>query len=63
MSGLYGSIADVNPVSYLSEGFRSLTIESLNATAVAEVLLIPLAGAVLTLALSLRTLRSRLAAS
>lgn len=62
MSGWYRTIADVNPISFLSEGFRSLTIEPLGATAVAQVLLIPLGMAIATLALSLRTLRSRLAA-
>lgn len=62
MQGFHKAIADVNPISFLTEGFRSLTIESLNATALAEVLLIPLALAVATLALSLRTLRARLAA-
>jgi ABC-2 type transport system permease protein len=62
MSGAYRTIADVNPISYLAEGFRSLTIESLNATAVAEAVLIPLGLTVLTLALSLRTLHTRLAA-
>lgn len=62
MEGFHRAIADVNPISFLAEGFRSLTIESLNATAVAEVLLIPFVLAVATLALSLRTLRNRLAA-
>ena len=62
MQGFHKAIADVNPISFLAEGFRSLTIESLNATALAEVLLVPLALAAATLALSLRTLRSRLAA-
>ncbi|HSJ91927.1 MAG TPA: ABC transporter permease [Ilumatobacter sp.] len=62
MQGFHRTIADVNPVSFLAEGFRSLTIEPLSATALAETLLIPLALAVLALALSLRTLRNRLAA-
>ncbi len=62
MRGFHRTIADINPVSFLSEGFRSLTIESLNATAVAEVILIPFALTVATLALAMRTLRARLAA-
>lgn len=62
MQGFHRAIANVNPVSFLSEGFRTLTIESLDAVAVAEVLLIPFVMAVASLALSLRTLRSRLAA-
>lgn len=62
MHGAYGAIADYNPLSYLAEGFRSLTIESLNGAAVAQTLLIPLAMAVVTIALAMRTLTSRLAA-
>ena len=62
MQGFHQTIANVNPISFLAEGFRSLTIESLSATALAEVLLIPAAMAVATLALSLWTLRNRLAA-
>lgn len=62
MTGFYRTIANVNPISFLSEGFRSLTIESLNPTAVAETLLIPFVLAIATLALALWTLRSRLAA-
>ena len=61
MQGFHRTIADVNPVSFLAEGLRSLTIDSLNLVAVAQVLLIPAGLAVLTLALALRTLRSRLA--
>lgn len=63
MTGFHQAIADVNPVSYLAEGFRSLTIDSLSAGAVGEALLIPLGLSIATLALSLRTLRNRLAAS
>jgi ABC-2 type transport system permease protein len=62
MRGFHRSVADLNPVSFLAEGFRSLTIEPLSATALAETLLIPLALALLTLGLSLWTLRNRLAA-
>ena len=62
MRGVHRTIADVNPVSFLAEGFRSLTIDPLDATAVVEALLVPLGLAVLTLSLALRTLRSRLAA-
>ena len=62
MQGFHQTIANVNPISFLAEGFRSLTIESLSATALAEVLVIPAAMAVVTLALSLWMLRNRLAA-
>lgn len=62
MRGYHRAIADVNPVSFISEGFRSLTIDPLHATSVAEVIGIPFLIAVASLALSLRTLRARLAA-
>lgn len=62
MSGLYRRIADVNPISYLAEGFRTLTIDSLDPTAVAQVTLLPFGLAVLSLGLAMRALRSRLAA-
>jgi ABC-2 type transport system permease protein len=62
MEGLHQTIADLNPISYLAEGFRSLTIEPLDASALAEVLLIPLGLAAITLALALRSLQRRLAA-
>lgn len=52
MSGIYATIADVNPVSYLVEGLRSLVIEGWSATAVAEAVAIPAAIAVFTLTLS-----------
>ncbi len=63
MKGYHAAIADLNPLSYIAEGFRSLTIESLSASAVAQTLLIPLGLTVLTVSLSLRTLRRRLDAS
>jgi ABC-2 type transport system permease protein len=63
MSGLYRQIANVNPISYLAEGFRSLTIDDLSVTAAAQVVLIPSALATGTLALSLLALRARLAAA
>ncbi len=61
MHGAYAAIADVNPVSYLAEGFRSLTIHELSGQAVAQAILIPAAMSVVTLALALWTLRTRLA--
>ncbi len=63
MSGAYATIADLNPISYLVEGIRSLTIEGFSLSAVTRAILIPLAGSVLTVALALRTLRTRLGAS
>ncbi len=62
MQGAYRAIADINPISFIAEGFRSLTIESLGVTAVVQALVIPALITVVTMALALRTLRSRLAA-
>ncbi|MEP6299040.1 MAG: ABC transporter permease, partial [Ilumatobacter sp.] len=62
MSGVYGNLADVNPISHLVEGFRDLTIDGLTGSAVVRAILIPAGLAVLTVSLALRTLRSRLGA-
>lgn len=62
MRGAYQAIADWNPLSYLAEGFRSLTIEPLSAGAVLQTLLIPAAITVVSVGLALATLRARLAA-
>lgn len=61
MSGVYGNLADINPISHLVEGFRDLTIEGASVSALSRAL-IPVGLAVLTVALSLRTLRARLGA-
>ena len=63
MSGLYRRLADANPISYLVEGLRDLTIEGFTGAAVARAILIPAALSVATIALSLRTLSRRLGAS
>jgi ABC-2 type transport system permease protein len=62
MHGAYAAIARFNPLSYLAEGFRSLTIDDLNGKALAQVILIPTAISVVTLALALWALRNRLGA-
>ncbi len=62
MSGVYGNLADLNPISHLVEGFRDLTIDGLTASAVVRAILIPAGLSVLTVTLALRTLRSRLGA-
>ncbi len=62
MSGIYGNLADINPISHLVEGFRDLTIEGLSLSAVVRAILIPAGLAVLSVGLSLRTLRTRLGA-
>jgi ABC-2 type transport system permease protein len=62
MTGVYGHIADLNPISYLVEGIRGLTIESLSATNLAEALLIPVAIGIVSIGIALRALNGRLAA-
>ena len=63
MDGIYRHIANLNPISYLVEGFRSLTIGDLSAVAVTQTIAIPAAIAACGLAVSLRSLRRRVAAS
>ncbi len=60
MSGVYASLADFNPVSYLVEGMRDLVIEGVSASALARAILVPGAMAAGTVFLALRTLRRRL---
>lgn len=61
MQGIYQRIANVNPLSYLVEGVRSLTLDPLSARALAQALLIPVAIGIVSISLSLRQLRKRLA--
>lgn len=61
MDGAYRTIADLNPISYLVEGFRALTIGELDATAVAQTIAVPAGIAVAGLALALRALTARVA--
>jgi len=63
MDGAYRWIATFNPVSYLVEGFRSLTIDSVSPLALAQTIVIPAALAAGGVALALRSLRRRVAAS
>ncbi len=59
MTGIYGAVANLNPVSYLIEGFRDLTIDGLTSSAVARALGMSGLLAVLGMGLSLRSLRVR----
>jgi ABC-2 type transport system permease protein len=63
MSGIYSTLADYNPISYLVEGMRDLVIHGLTWWALARALLIPAALAVGGIALALRSLNKRLARS
>jgi len=62
MQGTYKRIADINPISHLVEGIRGLVIDGLTARHVAGAVLVPAAVAVLSIALAMRALYSRLAA-
>lgn len=62
MSGFYGTLADINPISHLVEGFRDLTIEGFSLSAAVRSVVIPAILAVLAVTLALRTLKHRLAA-
>ena len=62
MSGIYRRAADLNPISYLIEAFRDLTIEGLTAAAVIRLLSISGIAAILMVLVALRSLSKRLAA-
>jgi ABC-2 type transport system permease protein len=62
MQGAYQKIANVNPVSHLVEGIRGLVIDGFSVGYVAKALLVPIAIAVCSIALALRTLHGRLMA-
>lgn len=59
MDGVYGTIADVNPISHLVEGFRGLVIDGLEWGYVARTLGISAAIAALTIVLAGRALHRR----
>ena len=63
MNGIYATFADYNPVSYLVEGMRDLVIDGLTAWALVRAVLLPAALAAGAVALSMRSLNKRLAAS
>lgn len=62
MSGMYKTLANINPISYLVEGFRDLTINGFSASAVVQAVVIPAILALLAVGLALWTLKRRLAA-
>lgn len=62
MSGAYGTVADYNPISYLVEGIRDLTIDGVSVDAVLRAVAIPSVLSVVTVGIALRALRSRLGA-
>ncbi len=60
MSGVYKTIAGLNPISHLVEGLRALSLEGFTASATARAILVPLAIAIVALLIANRQLRSRL---
>ena len=62
MRGVYRTIANVNPVSYLYEGMRDLVISGFTASAVGRALLVPVAAGCVSIPLALGQLRRRLKA-
>lgn len=63
MSGLYKTIAGLNPISHLVEGLRALSLEGFSASATARAILVPLAIAIVALYIASRQLNARLRAS
>lgn len=60
MTGVYRRLADANPISYLVEAFRDLTIEALSLGAVIRLIAISGLAAAFTVTLALRALNRRL---
>jgi ABC-2 type transport system permease protein len=63
MSGLYKTIAGLNPISHLVEGLRALSLEGFSASATARAILVPLAIAIVALFIASRQLNARLRAN
>lgn len=62
MQGIYKTIADVNPISYLVEGLRSLVLDGFSVSAIARAIIIPIGICVVGTAVALSELRRRLRA-
>ncbi len=63
MSGIYKTIAGLNPISHLVEGLRALSLEGFSASATARAILVPLAIAIVALYIASRQLNARLRAN
>jgi ABC-2 type transport system permease protein len=62
MHGIYKTIANVNPISYLVEGLRSLVLDGFSVSAIARSIVIPIGICVLGTVLALGELRRRIRA-
>lgn len=63
MSGVYKTIAGLNPISHLVEGLRALSLEGFSVSATARAILVPLAIAIVALIIASRQLNARLRAN
>jgi ABC-2 type transport system permease protein len=63
MSGIYKTIAGLNPISHLVEGLRALSLEGFSVSATARAILVPLAIAIVALIIASRQLNARLRAN
>lgn len=62
MQGIYKTIANVNPISYLVEGLRSLVLDGFSVSAIARAIVIPVGICVVGIALALSELRRKIRA-
>ena len=63
MSGVYKTVAGLNPISHLVEGLRALSLEGFSVSATARAILVPMAIAVVALYVASRQLNARLRAN
>ncbi len=63
MSGVYKTIAGLNPISHLVEGLRALSLDGFTVSATARAILVPMAIAIVALYIASRQLHARLRAN
>ena len=63
MSGVYKTVAGLNPISHLVEGLRALSLEGFSVSATARAILVPMAIAIVALYIASRQLNARLRAN
>ena len=63
MSGVYKTVAGLNPISHLVEGLRALSLEGFSVSATARAILVPMAIAIVALYIASRQLHARLRAN
>ncbi|MHB1130531.1 MAG: ABC transporter permease [Ilumatobacteraceae bacterium] len=60
MRGVYKTVADVNPISYLVEGLRALVLDGFSVSAIVRAIVIPIGICVAGIVLALHQLRRRI---